>query len=67
MRIRISSRNVFLAFSVTPICSSIERISCSSGSTSSSVIGSRSFVLVAERLDVVQVVVQQRRADSSKE
>jgi hypothetical protein len=37
---RISWRNVFFAFSEMPICSSIERMSFSSGSSSSSVIGS---------------------------
>ena len=46
MRIRISSRKVFLAFSETPICSSMERISFSSGSSSSSVIGSLIFSLL---------------------
>ena len=44
--IKISCRKVFFAFSLMPICSSIERMSFSSGSSSSSVIGSFSFSLL---------------------
>src|SRR5699024_11543641 len=44
IRIKISSRKAFLAFSDIPICSSMERISFSFGSTVSPVKGSVSLL-----------------------
>src|SRR6266480_2001852 len=65
MRMRISSRKERLAFSVMPICSSIERINCSSGSISSSVMGScHLVVLFTSFADEVQVALALLASDA---